>query len=108
MEDKEELVKIDVERFADEEYQKLMADLKFIREEMLRIPLSALTIYTQMYPSAIHRIESGQVNTSVKKLMILLDALGLKLKLEAKEGENHEYMAHLLKELERIRTIENE
>ena len=49
------------------------------------ISLTALSVKTQTYASYIQRVEKAKINTSVKKLITLLDALGLELVVREKE-----------------------
>ena len=39
---------------------------------------------TQIYKSYIHRVEQGDINTSVKKLIVLCEILGLEVTLKEK------------------------
>ena len=100
---KSEDIKKYIDQLADDEYQMLMDDMKIIREKVLQMPLSVLSVKTQMYPSYLHRVETAEINTSVKKLIVMLDALGLKLKIESKEGETFEIMKRSLEQLKHMR-----
>jgi len=73
------------ESFAEEQFTKLTQELSQYRQR-LGVSLADLSIKTQTYPSYIHRVETGQVNTTVKKMMVILDAMGLELKIQPKEG----------------------
>ena len=73
------------ESFAEEQFTKLTQELSQYRQR-LGVSLADLSIKTQTYPSYIHRVETGQVNTTVKKLMVILDAMGLELKYNPKKG----------------------
>lgn len=81
---KKEDIKTRNEEFATDEYERITTGIKEVRD-WLGISLTELSVKTQTYPSYLHRVETGQINTTVKKLIIILDALGLELKIEPRK-----------------------
>ena len=77
-------IKQENEKTADGEYEKLVKQMKGYREQK-GVSLTALSVKTQTYASYIQRVENARINTSVKKLIVLLDALGLELVIRKKE-----------------------
>ena len=81
---KVEEIKTRNEKIADETYNGLVQQMKSYREYK-GISLTALSVKTQTYASYIQRVENAKINTSVKKLITLLDALGLELVVREKD-----------------------
>lgn len=84
------------EKLADEQYEKLMNFIKGYRFRK-NIALADLAVKTQTYPSYIQRVEIGKINTTVKKLIVILDAMGLELNITYKKGIDLENITSDLK-----------
>ena len=82
-----DVIRQENDKKGDELYQSLVRQMKDFREQK-GISLTALSVKTQTYASYIQRVESAKINTSVKKLVILLDALGLELVIQQKKDKN--------------------
>ena len=80
-------LKDDIDRKAEQRYKELMDLVRQYRVSE-GITLASLSVKTQTYPSYLHRMEVGQISTSVPKLIAILDALGLQLAIEPKPEDD--------------------
>lgn len=72
-----------LEQIAQAKYEELLRQLSE-RRKSLGVSLGRMEEETQIYKSYIHRVEQGQINTSVKKLIVLCEILGLEVTLKEK------------------------
>ena len=80
-------LKEEIDRKAEERYKELMGYVRQFRESE-GITLADLSVSTQIYPSYLHRVETGSISTSVPKLITILEALGLRLAIESIDKNN--------------------
>lgn len=72
-----------LEQIAQAKYEELLRQLSE-RRKSLGVSLGRMEEETQIYKSYIHRVEQGHINTSVKKLIVLCEILGLEVTLKEK------------------------